>query len=173
MIKSRIEIVSDDLTQLTVDAVVNAANCSLMNGGGVNGAIHQAAGPELQKECEALGGCKTGQAKLTEGYELPAKFIIHTVGPVWRGGAKGESKLLANCYQNSLKLALENQVKTIAFPALSCGVYGFPVSQAATIAVKEAANFLEVHPEIEKVIFVCFDDTILEAYQQALESLHE
>lgn len=172
MIKEKIDIVDGDITTLSVDAIVNAANSELMNGGGVNGAIHQAAGPELQQACEKLGGCKTGQAKVTDGYHLPARLIIHTVGPIWRGGAKGEYKLLASCYVNSLKAALDNQAKSIAFPALSCGIYGFPVSQAATIAVKETANFLELHPEIEKVIFVCFDDTIHEAYQQALDSLH-
>lgn len=174
MIKQRMDIIEGDITLLPVDAIVNAANCELLNGGGVNGAIHQAAGPELQKACEELGGCQTGQAKITKGYRLPARHVIHTVGPIWRGGAKGESRLLASCYMSSLKLAMEHQIKSIAFPALSCGIYGFPVSQAAMIAVKETANFLELHPEIEKVIFVCIDGTILEAYQQALDSLpHE
>lgn len=172
MIKQKMDIILGDITVLPVDAIVNAANCGLMNGGGVNGAIHQAAGPELQAACEALGGCQTGQAKITGGFKLPARWVIHTVGPVWRGGAKGESRLLASCYLSSLKLALENKIKTIAFPALSCGIYGFPVSQAAMISVKETANFLELHPEIEKVIFVCIDGTILEAYQHALDSLH-
>lgn len=173
MIKEKINIIEGDITLLSVDAIVNAANSSLSSGGGVNGAIHYAAGPDLQKECEALGSCQTGQAKITPGHRLPAKYVIHTVGPIWHGGAKGESRLLASCYLNSLKLALENGIKTIAFPALSCGIYGFPVTQAATIAVKETANFLELHQEIEKVIFVCIDGTILEAYQQALESLHD
>lgn len=172
MIKQKMDIILGDITVLPVDAIVNAANCGLMNGGGVNGAIHQAAGPELQAACEALGGCQTGLAKITGGFKLPARWVIHTVGPVWRGGAKGESRLLASCYLSSLKLALENKIKTIAFPALSCGIYGFPVSQAAMISVKETANFLELHPEIEKVIFVCIDGTILEAYQHALDSLH-
>lgn len=172
MIKQKMDIIVGDITALPIDAIVNAANCGLMNGGGVNGAIHQAAGPELQKACEALGGCQTGQAKITSGFNLPAKWVIHTVGPVWRGGAKGESRLLASCYLNSLKLALENKIKSIAFPALSCGIYGFPVSQAAMISVKETVNFLELHPEIEKVIFVCSSDTILEAYQHALDSIH-
>lgn len=172
MIKQKMDIIVGDITVLPVDAIVNAANCGLMNGGGVNGAIHQAAGPELQAACEALGGCQTGQAKITGGFKLPARWVIHTVGPVWRGGAKGESRLLASCYLSSLKLALENKIKTIAFPALSCGIYGFPVTQAAMISVKETANFLELHPEIERVIFVCVDGTILEAYQHALDSLH-
>lgn len=172
MSKQKIGLISGDITELLVDAIVNAANSELLNGGGVNGAIYQAAGPELAQACEKLGGCQTGQAKVTSGFKLPARLIIHTVGPVWRGGAKGESKLLASCYVNSLKAALEHQVKSVAFPAISCGIYGFPVSQAATIAVKETANFLELHPEIEKVIFVCFDDTIYEAYQHALDSLH-
>ncbi len=172
MIKEKMDIIEGDITLLSVDAIVNAANCHLTNGGGVNGAIHRAAGPELQEACEALGDCQTGQAKMTKGFRLPASYVIHTVGPIWQGGAKGEPMLLASCYVNSLKLALENKIKTIAFPALSCGIYGFPVSQAATIAVKETANFLELHPEIEKVIFVCGDGTILDAYQHVLDSLH-
>lgn len=172
MSKHKIGLMSGDITALPVDAIVNAANSELLNGGGVNGAIHQAAGPELLEACEKLGGCQTGQAKVTKGFKLPARLVIHTVGPVWRGGAKGEPQLLASCYANSLQAALEHQAKIVAFPAISCGVYGFPVSQAATIAVKETANFLELHPEIEKVIFVCFDDIIHEAYQHALDSMH-
>lgn len=172
MIKDRIQLLKGDITQMQVDAIVNAANTSLMDGAGVNGAIHEAAGEELEAACIALGGCQTGNAKITKGYKLPAKHIIHAVGPVWRGGAKGESKLLAAVYHESLKLALDNQIKTIAFPSISCGIFGYPISQAAVIAVNEVANFLEMHTEVEKVYFVCFDDACLEAYQYAIESLY-
>lgn len=172
MIKEKISVIKGDITQLSVDAIVNAANTSLLGGGGVDGAIHRAAGPKLLEACKALQGCATGQAKITKGYQLPAKYVIHTVGPVWRGGAKGEPQLLASCYLTSLKLAQEYQLKTLAFPAISCGVYGYPISQAATIAVKETANFLELHPEVEKVILVCFDDSTFLAYEQALDSLN-
>jgi O-acetyl-ADP-ribose deacetylase (regulator of RNase III) len=173
MNRAKMKLVKGDITQLEVDAVVNAANCSLEDGAGVNGAIHKAAGPELDKACHQLDCCQTGQAKVTPGYQLPAKFIIHAVGPVWRGGNKGESKLLASCYHESLKLAVENKVKTIAFPAISCGIFGYPASQAAIIAIKETANFLELHDEIETVYFVCFDEAIYEAYEQALNSSYE
>lgn len=173
MIKDKMKLVKGDITKMQVDAIVNAANTSLLGGGGVDGAIHRAAGPELLEECKMLEGCSTGQAKITKGYSLPAKYVIHAVGPVWRGGNKGERKLLASCYLTSLKLALEKGVKTIAFPAISCGVYGYPLSQAAMIAVKETANFLELHDEIDAVSFVCFDDSVYEAYQKALDSLHE
>ena len=172
MIKDKLMIVKGDITKLAVDAIVNAANHELADGAGVNGAIHRAAGPELDQACLALGGCATGSAKITKGYQLPAKYIIHTVGPIWRGGAKGEPKLLASCYLSSLKLAVENGIKTIAFPAISCGIYGYPPSQAATIVVKEAANFLELNDEIEKIEFVCFDDTLVEAYQNAFNALN-
>jgi len=168
MIKQKIKLLKGDITQLEVDAIVNAANTSLLGGGGVDGAIHRAAGSELLEECKTLGGCATGQAKVTKGYQLPAKYIIHTVGPVWRGGAKGEAKQLSSCYVATFKLALEHKIKTIAFPAVSCGIYGFPIAQAALIAVKETANFLEQHPEMEAVDFVCFSDEVYEAYQQAL-----
>lgn len=168
MIKEKIRLVKGDITQLNVDAIVNAANTSLLGGGGVDGAIHRAAGAALLEECKALGGCATGHAKITKGYQLPAKFIIHTVGPVWRGGAKGEAKQLSSCYVSTFKLAVEHQVKTIAFPAVSCGIYGFPIAQAALIAVKETANFLEKHPEVEMVDFVCFSDEVYDAYQEAL-----
>lgn len=171
MIKEKMKLVKADITTLHVDVIVNAANSSLLGGGGVDGAIHRAAGPELLVECESLGGCPTGSAKITKGYRLPAKFIIHTVGPVWNGGVKNEQKLLASCYAASLKLAREHQLKTIAFPAISCGVYGYPVPQAAMIAVKETTQFLELNPELDTVFFVCFDNSIYEAYQHALDSL--
>ena len=138
----------------------------------MDGSIHRAAGPLLLEECKNLGGCAIGQAKLTKGYKLPAKYIIHTVGPIWRSGNKGESKLLASCYVSSLRLAEELKVEKMAFPAISCGIYGYPVSQAAMIAIKETANFLELHEFPKEVIFVCFDESIYEAYQNALDSLH-
>lgn len=169
--KAKLHVIKDDITQLKVDAIVNAANTSLLNGGGVNGAIHQAAGPELLEACKQLEGCAIGQAKLTKGYNLPAKYIIHTVGPTWRGGAKGEPQLLASCYASCLELAVEQGLKTVAFPAISCGIYGYPISQATTIAVKETANFLELHDTIEAVYFVCFDDSTYDAYLQALSAL--
>ena len=171
MIKEKLKAEKGDITQLTVDAIVNAANTTLLGGGSVDGAIHRAAGPELLEECKTLNGCSTGSAKITKGYRLPARYIIHAVGPVWRGGAKGEPQLLASCYEASLQLALKHDVKTIAFPAISCGVYGYPLSQAAMIAVKEVADFLEVHKELEQVHFVCFDDNALEVYQHAIDSL--
>lgn len=167
----KLKVMQGDIAKLEVDAIVNAANTSLLGGGGVDGAIHQAAGPKLHEECKTLGGCPTGQAKMTSAYNLPAKYIIHAVGPVWRGGAKGEMQLLASCYSTSLDLAAKNGVKTIAFPAISCGVYGYPVSQASMIAVKETANFLELHESIETVYFVCYDDATYEAYQQAISAL--
>lgn len=167
-----LKVIKGNITQLKVDAIVNAANSTLQGGAGVDGAIHAAAGPALLEECKQLGGCPTGQAKLTAGYELPVKYIIHTVGPIWRGGTKGEPQLLASCYESSLKLALDHQVKTIAFPAISCGIYGYPISQAATIAIKETANFIELHNQLETVYFVCFDDATYEAYQQTISSLH-
>lgn len=172
MIKDRLVVMQGDITVLDVDAIVNAANTSLADGSGVNGAIHEAAGPALSEACEKLGGCTTGHAKVTPGFNLPAKFIIHAVGPVWRGGSKGEAKLLASAYYDSLKLASEQGIKTIAFPAISCGIYGYPISQAAMIAVTETARFLGMHPDIEQVIFVCFDDTIYQAYTHAIDSLH-
>lgn len=167
----RLQVIKGDITQQQVDAIVNAANTSLLGGGGVDGAIHHAAGPELLEECKQLGGCQTGQAKLTKGYKLNARYVIHAVGPIWRGGVKGEPQLLASCYEASLRLALDNDVKTIAFPAISCGIYGYPIGQAATIAVNEIANFLELHPQIENVLCVCFDETSFDTYQQALSAL--
>lgn len=166
--KNKIEIYKGDITRLKVDAIVNAANTTLLGGGGVDGAIHRGAGLQLLEECKALGGCPTGQAKITKGYNLPAKHVIHTVGPVWRGGNNNENQLLADCYKNSLKLAVENNIKSIAFPAISTGVYGFPLDRASTIAVRVVEEFLKSTGEIEKVIFVCFDEKTYTTYQNLL-----
>jgi len=166
---NRIELYNGDITKLKVDAIVNAANTSLLGGGGVDGAIHRAAGPELLKECRTLNGCPAGEAKITKGYNLPAKFIIHTVGPVWNGGNHNEDELLANCYRNSLKLAVENGIETIAFPAISTGVYRFPLGRAVKIAVNQVKNFLKAGNSIEKVVFVCFDDKTFETYKEELK----
>ena len=156
MISERIVVVEGDIAGLQVDAIVNAANTTLLGGGGVDGAIHRAAGPRLVEECRTLGGCSTGQAKITKGYNLPAKWVIHTVGPVWHGGDRHEDELLASCYRASLELAVEMGVRTIAFPAISTGIYGFPLERAAAIAVSEEKSFLEKNLSIEKVVFVCF-----------------
>jgi len=166
---AKIELIQDDITTLEVDAIVNAANKSLLGGGGVDGAIHRAAGSDLLEECKTLNGCETGEAKITKGYHLPAKYVIHTVGPVWHGGNKKESDLLANCYENSLKLALDNHIKTIAFPNISTGVYGFPKDKAAKIAVKTVSDFLKQNNSIEKVYFVCFDNKNYTLYKNILE----
>ena len=167
----RLSIVKGDIVKMKTDAIVNAANTSLLGGGGVDGAIHRAAGPELLAECETLNGCKTGEAKITKGYKLKAKFVIHTPGPIWRGGKWGEAELLANCYKNCLALAKENGVKTIAFPSISTGVYRFPVEQAAKIAVGEILNGLNNDDSIEQVTIVCFDDKTKEVYLDALAEL--
>lgn len=165
---NRIETAKGDITTFKVDAIVNAANSSLLGGGGVDGAIHRAAGPDLLKECRTLNGCPTGQAKITKGYKLNAKFVIHTVGPVWRGGSNNEDELLANCYKNSLNLAEENNIKTIAFPSISTGVYSFPFERACKIAIKTVKEFLENNTSIEKVIFVCFSESDFEVYKNKL-----
>jgi O-acetyl-ADP-ribose deacetylase len=163
---NQIEIIKGDITKLKVDAIVNAANDSLLGGGGVDGAIHRAAGPEMVQACRLLGGCKTGQAKITQGYNLPAKWVIHTVGPVWRGGFNREPALLASCYQNSFKLAVENEVQTLAFPCISCGRYGYPIKEAAIVEIAETTNFLTSNTAIETVIFTCFSEEIYQTYLQ-------
>ena len=168
---AKIDIVRGDITKLDVDAIVNAANTTLLGGGGVDGAIHRAAGPKLLEECRALGGCPTGEAKMTRGYNLPARFVIHTVGPVWSGGKRGEAELLANCYRNSLRLAVESKIRTIAFPAISCGAYRYPISAAAGIAVSTTRDFLATNDQIGSVIFVAATEEIFAAYQKLLANL--
>lgn len=169
--KQRMRAVEGDITGLEVDAIVNAANESLRGGGGVDGAIHRAAGPELLAECRTLGGCPAGEARITKGYRLPARWVIHTVGPVWRGGGGGEPELLAGCYRNALRLARENGVRTIAFPAISTGVYGYSLAAAAGIAVSTVAESLAQAPEIALAIFCCFGTQTLDAYRAALAAL--
>ena len=170
---SKLSIEQGDITAQEVDAIVNAANNSLLGGGGVDGAIHQAAGPELLNECRGLNGCGTGQAKLTKGYRLSAKWVIHTVGPIWRGGEQGEAELLADCYRNSLALADEGGLISLAFPSLSTGAYGYPLGRACDLALKSTAHYLATHPSssIQRVIFVCFSEHDLQTYQRALQRM--
>ena len=165
---NKIELILGDITKIQADAIVNAANTSLLGGGGVDGAIHRASGAELEFACRMLGGCKTGQAKITEGYKLPARFIIHTVGPVWNGGVNNEDALLTGCYRNSFALAAQYDLPIIAFPAISTGIYGFPLNRATHIAVAEARAALQQYPQLERVIFVCFDALTYQAYLAAL-----
>ena len=165
---THLEVVSGDITKLAVDAIVNAANSSLLGGGGVDGAIHRAAGPELVAACRLLGGCATGDAKITPGFRLPATYVIHAVGPVWRGGASGEPELLASCYRRSLELAIENNVRTIAFPAISCGVYGYPIDAAADIAIGETKRVLADGDDIDHVLFVAFGGDVRTALERSL-----
>jgi len=164
----RLEAVRANIVALELDAIVNAANTTLLGGGGVDGAIHRAAGPRLLAECRTLGGCPTGHAKLTAGYRLAAKHVIHTVGPVWHGGKRGEPGLLASCYRECLRIALDHRVKSIAFPAISCGAYGYPLEQAVQIAVHECARFVSEHSVPERIVFACFDDEMLRIYKSEL-----
>ena len=164
---NRIQIVQGDITKVEVDAIVNAANSRLAGGGGVDGAIHRAAGPGLIEECSRLGGCDTGSAKITGAYDLPARYVTHAVGPIWQGGQAGEPSLLASCYRRSLELAVEHGARTIAFPAISCGIYGYPLSAAAKIAVQEVVDFLTTDTFLERVLLVCFDSEVFGCCERA------
>jgi O-acetyl-ADP-ribose deacetylase (regulator of RNase III) len=162
---AKLEIIKADITTLSVDAIVNAANCSLLGGGGVDGAIHRGAGPQLLQECAKLGGCPTGEAKITKGYRLPAHFVIHTVGPIWRGGNHNEPELLAGCYRSCFALAHQHHLRSLAFPSISTGTYGYPIEKASVIALREIQSAIKQYPELEKVIVACFDQKTLEVYQ--------
>jgi O-acetyl-ADP-ribose deacetylase (regulator of RNase III) len=168
---TRLSLTQGDVTRQHVDAIVNAANNTLLGGGGVDGAIHRAAGPRLLAECATLGGCKTGEAKITKGYDLPAKFVIHTVGPIWRGGGHGEPELLANCYRRSLALAVQHGIRTIAFPSISTGAYGYPVEQASRVAVAEVVAFLNTDSTLDKVLFVCFNKSDYNCYAVVIKEI--
>jgi O-acetyl-ADP-ribose deacetylase (regulator of RNase III) len=170
-VSNRIAMVEGDITKQRVDTIVNAANTSLLGGGGVDGAIHRAAGPELLAECRTLGSCATGQAKITRGYKLPAQWVIHTVGPVWHDGNYGEDDLLASCYRSCFALVEQHGIKTVAFPSISTGAYGFPMDRAARIAVRETKNFLERNQPVEKVVLVCFGASALETYKRVLTEI--
>jgi O-acetyl-ADP-ribose deacetylase (regulator of RNase III) len=171
--KDRVQIVEGDITKQQVDAIVNAANTSLLGGGGVDGAIHRAAGPELLEETRKIGGCPTGEVRVSEGYRLPAKWVIHTAGPVWKGGHKNEENLLASCYKNSFQAALELGVKTMAFPSISTGAYGFPLQRATEIALGETKKFLETHATLTKVVFVCFGEKALNTYREVYKRVFD
>jgi O-acetyl-ADP-ribose deacetylase (regulator of RNase III) len=168
MPSAKIDIFRGDITKLDVEAIVNAANSTLLGGGGVDGAIHRASGPKLLAECRTLGGCAPGEAKVTRGYNLPARYVIHTVGPVWTGGSRGEAETLADCYRNSLRVAVEIKIKTIAFPAISCGAYRYPVEKAAQIALETTRGFLETEDQIDKVVFVVATDDLCAIYRRLL-----
>jgi O-acetyl-ADP-ribose deacetylase (regulator of RNase III) len=170
---NRLEVTHGNIVTFDVDAIVNAANASLLGGGGVDGAIHRAAGPALLEECRGLGGCPPGQARITLGYRLTARHVIHTVGPVWQGGARGEAVILALCYRNSLALAVAHALRTVAFPAISCGIYGYPANHAARIAIEETAQILSCETTLEKVWLVCFDEEVHRAYTAAMQALRK